>query len=189
MDVGSLRGDGTGGRVEPVSLSGAYLPTRFFLPPPATAAMEVDEKPLHTLPLPLIIPAPPAPEDYAAYRDSATPIVIDNGASNLRFGYSTMESPRVAMNAAAKYKERRTNKPLLVFGEAIETDTAAKSQIKTPWEGDVLLNFDALVMQLLRYWALEHTEKFTRDVGKRPRLRIHQPWNRCSLCGTSYHHV
>ena len=45
----------------------------------------------------------------------------------------------------AKYKERRTNKPLLLFGEGIDIEGGARSQAKTPWEGDVLLNFDALV--------------------------------------------
>ena len=45
----------------------------------------------------------------------------------------------------AKYKERKTNKPLLLFGEGIDVEGGARSQAKTPWEGDVLLNFDALV--------------------------------------------
>ena len=45
----------------------------------------------------------------------------------------------------AKYKERKTNKPLLLFGEGIDIEGGARSQAKTPWEGDVLLNFDALV--------------------------------------------
>ena len=43
------------------------------------------------------------------------------------------------------YKERKTNKPLLLFGEGIDVEGGARSQAKTPWEGDVLLNFDALV--------------------------------------------
>ena len=34
---------------------------------------------------------------------------------------------------------------ILLFGDAIDAEGGAKSQAKTPWEGDVLLNFDALV--------------------------------------------
>ena len=50
----------------------------------------------------------------------------------------------------AKYKERKTNKPLLLFGEAIDSESGARAQAKTPWEGDVLLNFDALVSFFMR---------------------------------------
>ena len=53
--------------------------------------------------------------------------------------------PLRAANIVARYKERRTNKPLLLFGEGVEIESGAKSQAKMPWEGDVLLNFDALV--------------------------------------------
>ena len=55
----------------------------------------------------------------------------------------------------AKYKERRTNKPLLLFGEGVDVESGAKTQAKTPWEGDVLLNFDALVSSELSFHACE----------------------------------
>jgi len=85
-------------------------------------------------------------DDYeAVHRDQHTPLVIDNGATYLRWGFCTQDSPYTGINAIAKYKERKTNKPLLLFGEAIEVESGAKSQTRTPWEGDVLLNFDALV--------------------------------------------
>jgi actin-related protein 5 len=97
------------------------------------------------LPQAPLIRVPPPPEDYAIYRDKATPIVIDNGATTLRYGFAAATSPRVAPNAVSKYKERRSNKPLLVFGDGVDIESGAKSQVRTPWEGDVLLNFDALV--------------------------------------------
>ncbi|CAL1697345.1 unnamed protein product [Somion occarium] len=91
-------------------------------------------------PLPSVVP----PDSYDAHRSKQTPLVIDNGSTNLRFGFATSSTPRTGLNVVAKYKERRTNKPLLLFGEGIEAESGAKAQAKTPWEGDVLLNFDAL---------------------------------------------
>lgn len=92
-------------------------------------------------PLPPVVP----PDSYGAHRGKGTPLVIDNGSTHLRFGFATSSTPRSGLNMVAKYKERRTNKPLLLFGEGVEVESGAKTQAKTPWEGDVLLNFDALV--------------------------------------------
>ena len=98
--------------------------------------------------IPLYIPSLPSltpPESYDPFRDQHTPLIIDNGASHIRYGWSSFEAPRTNLNAVAKYKERKHNKPLLLFGEGIEAESGAKGQTKTPWEGDVLLNSDALV--------------------------------------------
>ncbi|KAG8220239.1 hypothetical protein J3R82DRAFT_1280 [Butyriboletus roseoflavus] len=43
-------------------------------------------------------------------------------------------------NVIARFKY---NQPLLLFGECVDAESGAKGQAKTPWEGDVLLNFDA----------------------------------------------
>ncbi|TCD67456.1 Actin- protein 5 [Steccherinum ochraceum] len=95
---------------------------------------------LPILPLPTVY----EPESYDDHRDQGTPLIIDNGSTNLRFGFATSSTPRSGINAIARYKERRQNKPLLLFGEAIDLESGAKSQTRTAWEGDVLLNFDAL---------------------------------------------
>ncbi|KDR68668.1 hypothetical protein GALMADRAFT_230995 [Galerina marginata CBS 339.88] len=87
---------------------------------------------------------PPPTEPYDDHRDVHTPIVIDNGSTNLRWGFGTSNTPYTGPNAIAKYKERKTNKPLLLFGEGIDSESGARGQARTPWEGDVLLNFDAL---------------------------------------------
>ncbi|KAH7911817.1 hypothetical protein BJ138DRAFT_1135143 [Hygrophoropsis aurantiaca] len=84
------------------------------------------------------------PDSYNPFRSQNTPIIIDNGASNIRFGFSTSPNPHSSPNLIAKYKERKFNQPLLLFGDAIDTESGAKAQAKSPWEGDVLLNFDAL---------------------------------------------
>lgn len=78
---------------------------------------------------------------YAGH--TGTPIVIDNGATTLRWGWPG-ESCSLGPNTIAKYKERKTNIPLIVFGDAVDVDSAAKTLTKSAWEGDVLLNFDAL---------------------------------------------
>ncbi|KAL4242856.1 actin family protein [Abortiporus biennis] len=83
-------------------------------------------------------------DSYNEFRGKHTPLIIDNGSTNLRWGFATSSTPRTGLNTVAKYKERKQNKPLLLFGEGIDSESGAKSQAKTPWEGDVLLNFDAL---------------------------------------------
>jgi actin-related protein 5 len=108
--------------------------------------MDMDQGNVNITHLP--IPTPPVPqfpESYDPHRSQRTPLIIDNGSTSLRFGFATSSSPRVGLNVIAKYKERRTNKPLLLFGDVIDSEPGAKNQAKTPWEGDVLLNFDALV--------------------------------------------
>ncbi|KAI0716103.1 actin-like ATPase domain-containing protein [Cerioporus squamosus] len=107
------------------------------------ADMEVDESNISYLPI-QPLPTVHVPASYDEHRERHTPLCIDNGSTHLRFGFCTSESPRTGLNMVAKYKERRTNKPLLLFGEGIDVEGGARSQAKTPWEGDVLLNFDAL---------------------------------------------
>jgi len=89
-------------------------------------------------------------DSYEKYRNRRTPLIIDNGSTNLRWGFCSSHTPSSGLNIVAKYKERKYNKPLLLFGEAIDAESGAKGQAKTPWEGDVLLNFDALVCAPLR---------------------------------------
>lgn len=118
--------------------------------------MDIDVQPsddLNITPLPFsIIPSiPPPPEDYTLYRSQHTPLIIDNGSTNLRWGFATSSEPRYGPNIVAKYRERKTNHPLMLFGDAVEVESGAKTQAKTPWEGDVLLNFDALVSVTLLF--------------------------------------
>lgn len=105
----------------------------------------MDEK-LNITYLPLQpLPTVYEPEPYDDHRGKGTPLIIDNGSTNLRFGFATSTTPRSGLNAIARYKERKQNKPLLLFGEGIDSESGAKSQTRTAWEGDVLLNLDALV--------------------------------------------
>ncbi|GJE94232.1 actin-like protein Arp5 [Phanerochaete sordida] len=95
------------------------------------------------------IPNPPLPTvrqpaSYDDFRGTETPLVIDNGSTNLRFGFATSSSPVSAPNVIAKFKDRKQNRPLILMGEAVDVESGARSQARYPWEGDVLLNFDAL---------------------------------------------
>ena len=94
---------------------------------------------------PPIPPSPQFPDSYQGHRGQGTPLIIDNGATTLRFGFCTSDSPKSGPSIISKYKDRKTNKPLVLFGDAIDTEPGARNQAKTPWEGDILLNFDALV--------------------------------------------
>ncbi|KAG8220259.1 hypothetical protein J3R82DRAFT_1308 [Butyriboletus roseoflavus] len=99
-------------------------------------------------PLP-VLPTYTPPDSYDPIRGTHSPLIIDNGASTLRFGFSTSNSkavltPHSVPNVIARFKERKYNQPLLLFGECVDAESGAKGQAKTPWEGDVLLNFDAL---------------------------------------------
>ncbi|KAI0048851.1 actin-like ATPase domain-containing protein [Auriscalpium vulgare] len=95
------------------------------------------------LPTPFL-PSVSAPASYDAHRGARTPIIIDNGSTTLRFGFATSGSPRTAPNIVSKFKERKQGRQLLLFGDAVDAENGARSQAKTPWEGDVLLNFDAM---------------------------------------------
>jgi actin-related protein 5 len=114
--------------------------------------MDVDSSNITPLPTLGAIPPPAAPDNYGPHRGKATPLVIDNGSSTVRFGFAGAAAPKTGPNTVSKYKERKTNRPMLVFGDAVEVESAAKTQIRTPWEGDVLLNFDALVSAMQPRW-------------------------------------
>lgn len=127
--------------------------------------MEVDN--ITPLPNYTINVDPPQLDDYGPHREAHTPLVIDNGATTLRYGFATSSTPRSGTNVVAKYKERKGNKPILVFGDAVEVDTTAKSQIRYPWEGDVLLNFDALVSHYSTCTFIYFAKGMFGDVGER----------------------
>lgn len=104
-------------------------------------------------------PIPMVPLEYGTERP---PIVIDNGqllisrlisahissgATSFRYGFAG-GSPFSWLNSVSRYRERKTNKPILLFGDATNLDATSRAQSKQPWEGDLLLNFDALVRTL-----------------------------------------
>ena len=102
--------------------------------------------PLAIYPLPIPSqPSIPPTLSYSPHHTAHTPLVIDNGSTSFRFGFANSTTPQIAPNIVSKYKERKAGKQLLLFGDAVDAEGGARSQAKAPWEGDVLLNFDALV--------------------------------------------
>ena len=126
-------------------------------------------------------PSPQFPDSYESYRGRGTPLIIDNGATTLRFGFCTSDSPKFGPNIISKYKDRKSNKPLVLFGDAIDTEPGARNQAKTPWEGDILLNFDALVSA----WSASsrrNEQLFDYTAGKCSRLCFYTTGNRHPKC-------
>ncbi|EJD55697.1 actin-like ATPase domain-containing protein [Auricularia subglabra TFB-10046 SS5] len=93
-------------------------------------------------------PEPPPPgfgiEDYDPYRGTSQPIIIDNGSTSMRFGFASAQLPFVQPNIVSRYKDRRMTGTVLLYGEAVDIEATTRTQSRTPWEGDLLLNFDAL---------------------------------------------
>ncbi|KAG8700208.1 Nuclear actin-protein involved in chromatin remodeling [Ceratobasidium sp. 394] len=89
-------------------------------------------------------PEPMVPLEYSGATERV-PIVIDNGATKFRYGFAGDDKgPFSWLNSVSRYRERKTNRPVLLFGEATNLDATSRAQSKQPWEGDLLLNFDAL---------------------------------------------
>ena len=91
------------------------------------------------------LPVVRQPASYDDVRGTGTPLIIDNGSTNMRFGFATSSSPVSVPNVISKFRDRKQNRPLLLMGDAVDIESAAKSQARYAWEGDILLNFDALV--------------------------------------------
>jgi actin-related protein 5 len=73
-----------------------------------------------------------------------TPIIIDNGCTTYRFGFSDASTPYSIANIYSRYRERKHNLQIALFGDNVEVESGAKTQSKTAWEGDILINFDAM---------------------------------------------
>lgn len=97
-------------------------------------------------------PGPSISTDYtSAFASTSTPIVLDNGSSRFRAGWASEHArgPRIDVeNIVAKYRDRKTNKNIALAGAQIYCDTLAKQTAKSPFEGDVVCNFDAMETML-----------------------------------------
>lgn len=127
---------------------------------------------------------PPPARDWANFASSA--IVLDNGASTMRAGWAAENAPRiVSENVVAKYKDRKTNHNMLLAGSEAYADATSRGAVKSPFEGDVLVNFDQMVRPVLllspcgRPGALRRLELTlpSRRAGGNARLCLLQAWN------------
>ncbi|KAF8473469.1 hypothetical protein BDZ91DRAFT_845901 [Kalaharituber pfeilii] len=116
------------------------------------------------LPIPKIYPLPDTPV-YKRYAPSEAPgpapigpevaIVIDNGSWQLRAGFSIDQHPRCAYTPqVARYRDRKALKTYTICGNDVFADAASRSQAKSPFDGNVVSNFDVLE-NLLDYTFLK----------------------------------
>ncbi|CDZ96567.1 Actin-related protein-Arp5p [Phaffia rhodozyma] len=97
---------------------------------------------------PLAIP------DYSPSSPSTVPIVIDNGSYQLRAGWANEQTPRIVQDqVVSRYRDRKSGKTVLLYGQDVEVDAASRSGARSVFEGDVLCNFD-LMEHVLDYTFL-----------------------------------
>lgn len=68
------------------------------------------------------------------------------GTHSLRAGFSNAAAPHVARQSIiSKFKDRKSNRQIMLFGEDVEVDAQARANIKSMWDGEALVNGEVLV--------------------------------------------
>ncbi|EJT98924.1 chromatin remodeling complex subunit [Dacryopinax primogenitus] len=100
------------------------------------------EPPVIPLSVPPSTPYIPVLTNYReVYYPDRVPIVIDNGATNFRAGFGTDKDPYIVVdNLMSKYRDRKTNTPVLLFGNELVDDATTRSNAKSPFDGDICVN-------------------------------------------------
>ncbi|GAA5828929.1 hypothetical protein JCM3770_003524, partial [Rhodotorula araucariae] len=92
-----------------------------------------------------VVVGPPTSTDYARVQGTDAVLCIDNGATTLRAGWSTDPDPRIVIdNIAAKYKDRKFNRQVMLAGAEVYVDATSRANTRVPFEGDVVANFDVM---------------------------------------------
>ncbi|KZO99733.1 actin-like ATPase domain-containing protein [Calocera viscosa TUFC12733] len=122
---------------------------------PPNTAMDVDingasasgstspfEPPIVSLSVPSSTPYIPVLGNYREeYYPDRVPIIIDNGATNFRAGFGKDDDPYIIVdNLVSKYRDRKTNTPVLLFGNELPDDATTRSNAKSPFDGDICVN-------------------------------------------------
>lgn len=90
-----------------------------------------------------IHPAPATFTDYSSHLTSS--LIIDNGATTLRAGWSDCLSPHLTLdNIGSRYKERKLNETFTFAGSEAFVDASSRSGVKSAFEGDVVCNYDVM---------------------------------------------
>ncbi|GAA5840624.1 hypothetical protein JCM9279_007385 [Rhodotorula babjevae] len=103
-------------------------------------------RPVYPIPeLAPVVPGPAGWHDYRAFQHSDAVLCIDNGATTLRAGWGTERDPRIVVdNIAAKYKDRKFNRQVMLAGGEVFVDATSRANTRVPFENDVVVNFDAM---------------------------------------------
>lgn len=73
-------------------------------------------------------------------------MTIYEGVSWIRGGWGTENDPRVICESViSRYRDRRAGKPVMLAGWAASLDHNSRISSKTPYEGDIIVNFDSVV--------------------------------------------
>lgn len=76
------------------------------------------------------------------------PILIDNGSFELRAGFASPSgenNPALSMeNVISKYKDRKMPENFLLAGSSCFTDAQSRSAMRSPFDGDVVTNFEVM---------------------------------------------
>ncbi|BGP50256.1 Actin-related protein 5 [Rhodotorula kratochvilovae] len=104
------------------------------------------DRPVFPIPeLAPVVPGPPSSTDYARIQGTDAVLCVDNGATTLRAGWSSDSDPRIVIdNIAAKYKDRKFNRQVMLAGAEVYVDATSRANTRVPFEGDVVANFDVM---------------------------------------------
>ncbi|KAI7906081.1 actin-like protein arp5 [Cokeromyces recurvatus] len=83
--------------------------------------------------------------DYKKHHSLHTPIVIDNGSNQCRAGWASDKNPALIFdNIVSKYRDRRLNESVLAVGMDALADPAAKSNARSPFDNNVVCDFEKM---------------------------------------------
>ncbi|MCJ1316881.1 Nuclear actin-protein involved in chromatin remodeling [Xylographa vitiligo] len=89
----------------------------------------------------------PAPSDGYKQSSSSTAIVIDNGSSLVRAGWSFDKAPRLSLPAnVARYRDRKLNRTCMYVGYDAFADATTRGQIRSAFEpgSSIVANWDVM---------------------------------------------
>lgn len=89
--------------------------------------------------------ATPESQKSIKFAGSGVPIVIDNGTATCRAGFANSKSPDLVFdNIFSKYKSRSVNRTFHTVGEDVQIDPLAKAVARSPYESNIITNWDAM---------------------------------------------
>lgn len=103
-------------------------------------------------------PVPKLSYRTSTYWNTDCPIVIDNGSSELRAGFSLSDASNPASispapflaydNLISKVRDRKKNLTMLLVGNDVYADGLSRSSIRSPFDNDVVTGWDAMEIVL-----------------------------------------
>lgn len=131
----------------------------------SSSAYPISEREYSPTPVPNLNYPPSTSKSSPAYPNSPEPIIIDNGSSELRAGFSSSainhsptshpssysyeswsnQPPLTFDNVTSKWRDRKKNQSVLLVGKDAFVDQHSRSFIRSPFDHDVVCHFDVFV--------------------------------------------